>query len=233
MEKNDRKKILELLLWVTDKPLKINDFKNVLEADCPPEEELREEILSIGQDLDARESPICLSEVAQGFQMASRSAYSQWVRRLFKGKTTLRLTSSALETLSIIAYKQPITRGEIEDIRGVDVAGVLDTLVERKLVKIVGRKEVLGRPLLYGTTLDFMRQFGLKSLDELPKLDELVPPEEGLAELSEDQSEPESGNDTVGDESLPVQDERTEKPADPKPAVTPTLTSDEPLPDVP
>jgi segregation and condensation protein B len=113
--------------------------------------------------------------------LASRPAFSQWVRRLFKQKTTLRLSPSALETLSIVAYKQPVTRGEVEDIRGVDVGGVLDTLLERKMIKIIGRKEALGRPLLYGTTLEFMKQFGLKSLDELPRLEELIPPEESAA----------------------------------------------------
>lgn len=179
MDKTSRKRILELLLWMTDRPLKSAEFKEILgEADCPPEEELRQEISDIGRELDLRESPLQLMEVAGGFQLSSRPMYSPWVRRLYKEKTAVRLSPSALETLSIVAYKQPITRGEVEEIRGVEVSGVLENLLERKLLKIVGRKESLGRPLLYGTTTEFMRQFGLKSLNELPKLDELVPPED-------------------------------------------------------
>ncbi len=178
MDVMGRRKVLELLLWLTDRPLKVADLLRVLGDDAPAEPELREELAALGRELDERSAPYQLAEIAQGFQCASRPAYSQWVRRLYKEKTSLRLSPSALETLSIIAYKQPLTRGEIEDIRGVDVSGVLETLLERRLVKIVGRKEALGRPLLYATTLDFMRQFGLRSLDELPRLEELVPPED-------------------------------------------------------
>jgi segregation and condensation protein B len=181
MDVDSRKKILELLLWMTDHPLRLTDFREILGEDCPPEPELRQEIAAVGADLDNRSAPVQLMEVAGGFQVASRPLYSPWIRRLYKEKTTVRLSQSALETLSIIAYKQPITRGEIEEIRGVEVAGVLETLMERKLVRIMGRKETLGRPLLYGTTTDFMRQFGLKSISDLPNLEELVPPEDGAS----------------------------------------------------
>lgn len=163
---------------MTDRPLKRTDFEEIFGKECPPEAELREEIKSIGEELNQRGAPMQLMEVAEGFQLASRPTFSPWVRRLYKDKTTLRLSNSALETLSIVAYKQPITRSEIEEIRGVEVTAVLETLMERKLLRIMGRKETLGRPLLYGTTMDFMRQFGLKSLEDLPKLEELVPPEE-------------------------------------------------------
>jgi len=175
MERDERRKVLELLLWMTDRPLKPAELLRVMGDDAPLEMELREELAQLAKELDERASPMQVVEIAQGFQLASRPAYSQWVRRLYKEKTALRLSPSALETLSIIAYKQPLTRGEIEDIRGVDVSGVVETLLERKLIKIVGRKEALGRPLLYGTTTDFMRQFGLRSLDELPRLEELIP----------------------------------------------------------
>src|SRR5688572_15156212 len=131
METSDRKKVLELLLWLTDRPLKIADLLAVLDKDAPAEADLREEIAAVGRELDERGAPMQLTEVAQGFQLASRPAFSQWVRRLYKDRTTLRLSSSALETLSIVAYKQPLTRGEIEEIRGVDVGGVLETLLER------------------------------------------------------------------------------------------------------
>jgi len=180
MERDERRKVLELLLWMTDRPLKPVELLRVLGDDAPLEMELRDELAHLGRELDERQSPMQVVEIAQGYQLASRPAFSQWVRRLYKEKTALRLSPSALETLSIIAYKQPLTRGEIEDIRGVDVTGVVETLLERKLIKIVGRKEALGRPLLYGTTTDFMRQFGLRSLDELPRLEELIPSEEAV-----------------------------------------------------
>src|SRR4029079_2148400 len=107
---------------------------------------------------------------AGGFQVATRPAYATWIRRLYKERLTVRLSPSALETLSIIAYKQPIARAEIEQIRGVEASGVMETLLERRLVKVVGRKETIGRPLLYGTTVDFLRHFGLRHLSELPDL---------------------------------------------------------------
>lgn len=178
MEASDRRKVLELLLFLADRPLTLADMAAVLAEDSPGDEGVKADLAELSAALEERGSPLQLIEIAQGWQMGSRPAYSQWVRRLFKQKTTLRLSTSALETLSIIAYKQPLTRGEMEEIRGVDVGGVVETLLDRKLIKIVGRKEALGRPLLYGTTLEFMKQFGLKSLDELPKLEELVPPEE-------------------------------------------------------
>lgn len=196
MEANDRRKVLELLLFVTDRPLRLPDFVAVLAEDSPGEEGVKQDLADLGKELEERQSPLQLLEIAQGWQLASRPAFSQWVRRLFKQKTTLRLSPSALETLSIVAYKQPITRGEIEEIRGVDVGGVLDTLLERKLARIVGRKEALGRPLLYGTTLEFMKQFGLKSLDELPRLEELVPPEDP-ASLSEGNGVPAAAPETA------------------------------------
>jgi chromosome segregation and condensation protein ScpB len=129
LDKEGRLKVLEVLLWMTDRPLKYADFKDILGTDCPPEAELREEVLELGRGFDSREAPMQLMEVAEGFQVSSRTAFSPWIRRLYKDKTTLRLSTSALETLSIVAYKQPITRGEIEEIRGVEVTGVLETLL--------------------------------------------------------------------------------------------------------
>ena len=109
-----------------------------------------------------------LKFVADGWTFATKPQYSSWIKKLLKEKTILKLSPSAMEVLAIIAYKQPITRAEIDNIRGVDCGGVLDTLTDRKFVKIVGRKESLGRPLLYGTTQEFLRHFGLSHLSELP-----------------------------------------------------------------
>src|SRR3989339_2239476 len=172
MEKNEIKDILETLFFITDTPVPVEKLKEIFAGDKDVTEELLREVVNeLVEEYKAR--PIELREVAGGFQFTTRPKFSQFVRKLFKERTMLRISNSALETLSIIAYKQPITRAEIEDIRGVEVTNVLETLLERKLCKIVGRKETVGRPLLYGTTTDFMRYFGLKSLTDLPSLEEL------------------------------------------------------------
>ena len=114
-----------------------------------------------------------LVEKAEGWQLASDPAYARWVRQLFPAAKPARLTPPSLETLAIIAYRQPITRADVEAVRGVAVDGVLQTLMERGLVKIAGRAEVPGRPLLYETTQFFLEHFGLRNLDELPNAEEL------------------------------------------------------------
>jgi len=114
-----------------------------------------------------------LTEKAEGWQLVSDTAFAQWVRQLFPAPKPARLSAPALETLAIIAYRQPITRAEVEAVRGVNIDGVLQTLMERGLVKIAGRAEVPGRPLLYETTHFFLDHFGLRNLDELPNVEEL------------------------------------------------------------
>jgi segregation and condensation protein B len=109
-------------------------------------------------------------EVAGGYHLVTRPECSPWIKRLEKVKSGLRLSKPALETLAIIAYKQPVIRAEIEQIRGVDSMGVIKTLLERHLIKINGRRDAVGRPIVYGTTKDFLMNFGLKSLSELPTL---------------------------------------------------------------
>ncbi|MBI4655829.1 MAG: SMC-Scp complex subunit ScpB [Elusimicrobia bacterium] len=172
MEEQELKAIIETLLFITDHPLPVSRLCQVL--DRKDEAEVLEAVNGLKRTYDDEKRPLQINEIAGGFQMATRSEYGQWVRRLFHSRMTIRLSTAALETLSIIAYKQPITRAEVESIRGVEVIGPLETLIERRLITIVGRKETVGRPLLYGTTMEFLRQFGLKSLDDLPRLDTLV-----------------------------------------------------------
>jgi segregation and condensation protein B len=112
--------------------------------------------------------------VAGGYQITTRQNLHEWVRRLFHERTSQRLSVQALETLAVIAYKQPITGPEITEIRGVNTAGVLNTLIERQLVKIVGRKQVVGRPFMYATTREFLIRFGLRDLSDLPKIEEMA-----------------------------------------------------------
>ncbi len=170
MENEKLKSVLECLLFVTLRPLTMVDLTEILNE---PEEKIVGEIENIKRDLKTIESALQVVQVAEGYQMAIQEGYSYWVKKLFRDQLTFKLSQSALETLSIVAYKQPMTRAEIEEIRGVEVTGVLETLMERKLLKVAGRKEAAGRPLLYATTQEFLRQFGLWKISDLPAIDDL------------------------------------------------------------
>lgn len=159
---------------MTDHALTTAEISQNLELKVFTEENVREMLNEIAQAYDAAGSPLRVVEVAGGFQTATRPDMATYIRRLYKERLTVRLSPSSLETLSIIAYKQPITRNDIEQIRGVEASGVMETLLERRLIKVVGRKETIGRPLLYGTTIEFLRHFGLRHLSELPDLSTLT-----------------------------------------------------------
>jgi segregation and condensation protein B len=173
METSELKKILEALLFVSDRPLTFKDFKDILKSDCPDFSVIKD-ILNLLQEENTKlDKPYELKFIADGWTFATRSEYSIWIKKLLKEKTVLKLSPSALETLAMVVYKQPITRAEIDEIRGVESSGVIDTLLERKLIKIVGRKETLGKPLLYGTTQDFLKHFGLVHLSDLPLIEDI------------------------------------------------------------
>lgn len=173
MEDNQLKKIIETLLFITDHPLPPERLAQVCEV--KDEARVAAAIEALREDYVREGRALRVMEVAGGFQLGTDPDLGFWVRKLYHSRMTVRLSTAALETLTIIAYKQPITRAEIEAVRGVEVIGPLETLIERKLVTVVGRKETVGRPLLYGTTDEFLRQFGLSSLDALPKLESIVP----------------------------------------------------------
>lgn len=173
MDRNKLKNIIETLIFITDKPLSKSKIVDLI-GDPEVKEQLVEEIIHELQTDYLQRSAIEIREVAGGYQMATKPEYSEYVRRLYRDRTMLRLSPAAVETLAIIAYRQPITKAEIEETRGVDSTGVLETLLERKLIKIVGRKEVVGRPLLYGTTQEFLKYFGLNSLADLPPIDQFI-----------------------------------------------------------
>lgn len=132
---------------------------------------VKNSIAEIKAKYSSPDSPVVVLEMAEGWQFATNPMYSTWTKKLFRNKLSFRLSQAALETIAIIAYKQPITRAEIEQIRGVEVIASLETLLERGLLKVAGRKETVGRPLLYATSPEFLRQFGLGSLADLPPLD--------------------------------------------------------------
>ena len=166
------KPILEALLFVSEKPLLIEQVREVLGPEAEPAV-LRRCFQELAQDYERSRRGLRVVEVAEGFQIVTDPALASYVGKLNRRIRTVRLTKPSLETLAIVAYRQPATRVEIEQIRGVDVGGVLETLLKLSMVRITGRKEVVGRPLLYGTTREFMEHFGLKDLGDLPSLEEL------------------------------------------------------------
>jgi segregation and condensation protein B len=173
MEISEVKKILEALLFVSQKPLSLKELKDILKADFADVSKLENILNELKDEYYNLDKPFEIKFVADGWTFATRPEYSPWIKKLLKEKAVLKLSPSALETLAMVAYKQPITRAEIDEIRGVESCGVIDTLLERKLIKIVGRKEALGKPLLYGTTQDFLKHFGLAHLSELPLIEDM------------------------------------------------------------
>jgi segregation and condensation protein B len=171
LSQRELKGMLEALLFVHHEPLSLERLVAVLGE--IEKSEVRQALEVLRDDYDREGRGLQLVERAGGFQLVTRPDYAPWIKRLDKTKAVPKLSRSALETLAIIAYRQPLVRAEIEEIRRVETAGVLRTLLERKLIRIVGRKEVPGRPILYGTTKDFLKQFGLRDLSELPPLREI------------------------------------------------------------
>ena len=165
------KAIVEALIFASPEPITPKMLFKLL-ADEP-----REDVLAAVQALkaDYEQRPgLQFVDVAGGFQIVTRPELHEWVRRLFHERSTQKLTVQGLETLAVIAYKQPVTALEISEIRGVNTSGVLSTLLERHLIKIVGRKNVVGRPFLYATTKEFLIRFGLRDLTELPKVEDMA-----------------------------------------------------------
>lgn len=169
MDREEAKRIIEALLFVSDKPVSVDTLKDVLK-DIEPVQ-VRDVVTELNSEYSASGRSFSIKEIAGGFQMLTDPIYSRWIAALYK-KGSDKLTGPSLETLAIIAYKQPITRTDIEVIRGVNVDGVLRTLEERNLVKTKGRLDAPGRPILYVTTNEFLQHFGLRSLEELPNLKE-------------------------------------------------------------
>ncbi len=167
----ENKRIIEALIFASDGPLDIPKIKTVL--DGLNAKSIKKHISEINKQYETSGSPFEVIEVAGGYQIVTREEYAEWIGRLNKARAAGRMTQKALETLAIIAYKQPITKAEIESIRGVNVDGVVRTLIERNLISITGREKAPGNPLLYGTTKFFLESFGLKSLSDLPKLKEI------------------------------------------------------------
>jgi segregation and condensation protein B len=195
------KAIIEALIFASPEPITPKTLYRLVAEE--PREDIDATIAALRADYENRPG-LQFIDVAGGFQITTRPELHEWVRRLFHERSTQKLTVQGLETLAVIAYRQPITALEIAEIRGVNTSGVLSTLLERHLVKIVGRKNVVGRPFLYATTKEFLIRFGLKDLKDLPRIEDMIEalgfdPPAGLVErtASEDilpLDEPEEGS---------------------------------------
>jgi len=168
--------VLEALLFASDTPVEITTIREVLELDSP--DSARDLVDALGARLRAEGRALQVIEVGGGFRLVTRPEVAPWLVKLARARTRQRLSRPALETLAIIAYRQPVSRPEVDAVRGVNSEGVLDNLLERRLVRIAGRKDTPGRPFLYETTRDFLVAFGLRDLADLPKPEgELVIPD--------------------------------------------------------
>ena len=188
------KLIVEALLFASEKPLTPKDIQAVLTDTKTPD--IASAIRVLKYEYEAMGRSFSLQEVAGGFQFRTRSEFGSYVLKMMQASPT-RLSRATMETLAIVAYKQPIMRQEIERIRGVDVGGILRTLLEKDLIKIMGRENLPGRPLVYGTTKKFLEVFDLKDIDSLPKLKEL----KALGVEENDLQEQEEGNEEASNEA--------------------------------
>jgi segregation and condensation protein B len=201
------KDILEALVFVHRVPLNAKTMENVLKDEYSAEE-IRAALDALKEDYSGRAGVVELVEVAGGFEFCTREDMAEWIRKMDHFEHHRRLSRPALETLAIVAYRQPVTRPEIEAIRGVNVDGIMRSLAEKKLVRVLGRKDVPGKPLVYGTSTVFLEYFGLKKLSDLPSLQEFIDQEEleGAAEegteegdilpLGEEEEQSGEGEDT-------------------------------------
>ncbi len=182
MEIEKLKKILESLLFVSEIPLTPKKIASFVK-DADPEE-VQQALAGLQEEINGLDRSFQVIQIAEGFQLVTRPEYHKWAKELYKVISKTRLSKAALEALAIIAYKQPVTRAEVEAIRGVEVSNLIQSLLEKRMIRILGRAETPGRPLLYATTHEFLIHFGLRDLSDLPKISE-------IQELAGDRPSPE------------------------------------------
>jgi segregation and condensation protein B len=165
------KSILEAILFAASEPISLKQFGQLF--DGVSARELRQMLAELGEEYDRTNRSFQLAEIANGFQLCTRPEYHTWIEKFYTRQVRVKLSPSALETLAIVAYKQPVTRTEVEELRGVNSDSVLNSLIEKRLIHIAGRKPGPGRSLLFATTDEFLQQFGLKDLSDLPSIEEI------------------------------------------------------------
>jgi segregation and condensation protein B len=172
MEENNLKSAIEALIFASEKPITTEQIKKVLgDLDAPT---INRMITALKNEYEVQNRGVRLIEIAGGYQMATSSNFAPFLKKLFKNRYSEKLSRPALESLAIIAYKQPLTKAEIESLRNVNVDGVMKSLLDKNLIRICGRKKVPGRPFVFGTTREFLEHFGLKSLADLPKMEDFT-----------------------------------------------------------
>ena len=165
----ERAAVIEALIFVSDEPVSVKDIAGVLKED---KEVIAETVKTLAEEFNGRNGGLQLREVAGGWQFATRPEYHEHVRAFLKTRPSAKLTIASLETLAVIAYRQPVTVPEILEIRGVQSPSAIKTLLDKKLIVAKGRKDTVGRPMMYGTSKEFLLQFGLKDLSELPSVED-------------------------------------------------------------
>ena len=176
MERDELKSIVENVLLAADQPVNVAELEKIF-LNTAEKNDLQVILEELKEEYQSRNLQIL--EVADGYQLCTRHEFNEWIRKFLKLDRSSRLSQPSLDTLSIIAYKQPLTRQEVDDIRGVDSSGVVKTLLEKKVIGPAGRKKVPGRPIMYRTTQKFLEYFGLKDLSDLPTLEDLKEELEG------------------------------------------------------
>lgn len=183
MNANRLQAATEAILFSCGDPLDINRLAEVLEIDCEQAEQV---LMNLSAELDERNSGLCLLKLGTKYQLCSRTEFADKIRTILTIKKNAPLSQAAFEVLAVIAYNQPVTKSFVEQVRGVDCSGVISTLCQKGLLEEKGRLELPGRPLLYGTTPEFLRCFSISSLDELPPLPEKNDVQEATQESSDD-----------------------------------------------
>jgi segregation and condensation protein B len=207
MEHEELKAVIENVLFAADQPVSVGQLQGLF-AETTEKAALKSALDELVREYQSRN--LQLMEVAEGYQLMTRHDYSDWVRKFMKLDKTAKLSQPSLDTLAIIAYKQPLTKAEVEEIRGVDSSGVVRTLLEKKVIAPSGRKKVPGRPIMYRTTRKFLEYFGLMDLSDLPTLEDFKE-----SELAEGQDQSDQISLTFDDQALPGNAEGEAQPAEP------------------
>jgi segregation and condensation protein B len=207
MEHEELKAVIENVLFAADQPVSVGQLQGLF-AETTEKAALKSALDELIREYQSRN--LQLMEVAEGYQLMTRHDYSDWVRKFMKLDKTAKLSQPSLDTLAIIAYKQPLTKAEVEEIRGVDSSGVVRTLLEKKVIAPSGRKKVPGRPIMYRTTRKFLEYFGLVDLSDLPTLEDFKE-----SELAEGQDQSDQISLTFDDQALPGDAEGEAQPAEP------------------
>lgn len=208
--------VVEAILFASDTPLPAGKIAQIVGAGDA--REVKKHIAALNEKYEAGGAAFRIDEIAAGFQMLTLPEFNTWLSKLSKARSDSKLSQAALETLAVVAYKQPVLRANIEVVRGVAAGEMLNRLRELGLIKIVGRAEEIGRPMLYGTTKKFLEVFGLADLKELPQVEELRPPDARLSVPAAPPAEPPATEASAESPEAPAEETSEEPPVEPPPA---------------